>query len=187
MKNVSVETLNDYIQFFPKVLDEDLCEFLILSFVMSQDRVEEVRNKVIDFNQLNINRHLSHMVPNLVKATREVTEMYKHKLPYETIHFPTNTMALEEFRLKCYNGGTGQQFRKHVDVGNLDSSRRYLAFLYYLNDNFTGGETQFFGDMKLTPKRGSVLVFPPTWQYPHAGLPVDTGNKYILSTYLHYT
>lgn len=180
-------SIRDYIQFFPNVLDEDLCELLILSFSMSNDRVERVKNKVIDFTQLNINRHCANVVSNLVSATRSTLEMYKHKLPEETRHFPTNTMALEEFRLKCYNGGTGQQFRNHVDIGNLDSSRRFLAFLFYLNDDFTGGETLFFDDTKFTPKSGSVLVFPPTWQYPHAGLPVDTGNKYILSTYLHYT
>ena len=32
-----------------------------------------------------------------------------------------------------------------------------------------------------------VLVFPPTWQYPHIGMPVKSGSpKYIMSTYLHY-
>ncbi len=193
-------SIRNYIQFFPNVLDEDLCELLILSFSMSNNRVERVKNKVIDFTQLNINHHCANLVSNLVSATRSTLEMYKHKLQEETKHFPTNTMALEEFRMKCYNGRTGQQCRGEGGGGggggggvvlglvcNLDSSRSFLAFLFYLNDDFTGGETLFFDDTKFTPKSGSVLVFPPTWQYPHAGLPVDTGNKYILSTYLHYT
>ena len=91
-------SIRDYIQFFPNVLDEDLCELLILSFSMSHDRVQRVKNKVIDFTQLNINRHCTIVVSNLVSATRSTLEMYKHKLPEVTRHFPTNTMALEEFR-----------------------------------------------------------------------------------------
>jgi len=186
LKSVCVANLQEYIKFYPKVMDEDLCEFLILSFQMSKDKTEYVRNDVIDFTQLNINRHCTQLVSNVIEATRFALKLYKASVP-DSEYFPKNTLALEEFRLKCYNGGTGQQFRKHVDIGDYNSARRFLAFLYYLNDDFTGGETEFFNEMKITPKRGSVLVFPPTWQYPHAGLPVDTGNKYILSTYLHYT
>ena len=36
------------------------------------------------------------------------------------------------------------------------------------------------------PKTGSVLVFPSLWTFPHAGLPVKSGTKYILTTYFHY-
>ena len=36
------------------------------------------------------------------------------------------------------------------------------------------------------PKRGSILIFPPTWMYRHAGLPPVSNDKYILGTYLHY-
>ena len=51
---------------------------------------------------------------------------------------------MEEFRIrKRYNSGTGEQFDDHVDVCNLESSKRYLSMLFYLNDDFTGGETVF--------------------------------------------
>ncbi len=89
--------------------------------------------------------------------------------------------------MKRYTGGSGQQFSDHVDVGDLVSSKRYLAFLFYLNDDFTGGKTIFYPDTEITPVKGSVVIFPPSWQYPHAGLPVESGNKYIMSSYLNYT
>ena len=31
-----------------------------------------------------------------------------------------------------------------------------------------------------------MVVFNPTWEYPHKGLPPTVDTKYILSTYLHY-
>ena len=104
--------------------------------------------------------------------------------PRETSYFPE--LALEEFRVKRYTGGTGQQFADHVDVGSLSSCKRYLSFLFYLNDDFVGGETRFYPDTTIKPTKGSVLVFPPMWMYPHAGLPVKTGTKYIMSSYLNY-
>jgi hypothetical protein len=30
-------------------------------------------------------------------------------------------------------------------------------------------------------------MFPPYWMYQHAGLPPESGDKYILSTYLMFT
>ena len=84
-------------------------------------------------------------------------------------------------------------FRNEIEDENTDvqdhmTAKRYLAFLFYLNDDFVGGETDFpYNELTVTPETGKVLVFPPTWQYPHRGLHVKGGSpKYIMSTYLHY-
>ena len=65
--------------------------------------------------------------------------------------------------------------KEHVDV---------TLFLVYLNDN--DGLTYFpEQDLTIEPRCGRILVFPPTWEYPHQGL-APTTTKYILSTYIHY-
>ena len=77
----------------------------------------------------------------------------------------------------------------HDELGqSVQHSDRVLAWMMYLNNDFEGGETEFpHHNLTVKPKTGTVLVFPPTWQYPHRGIPVESGNpKYILSTYLHY-
>lgn len=174
--------LEDYIKVYENVLTADQCEILTLVFDMSK-HTQKVENEVINFTELNLNQHHAPIIKNLVKVTQDTLTMYKGDVP-ETKYFPRNTLALEEFRIKRYNVG-GEQFKQHVDVGNHNSARRFLSFLYYLNDVDDGGETQFDG-LTIKPRCGSVLVFPPTWQYPHAGLPVRSGPKYIMSTYLHY-
>ena len=92
-------------------------------------------------------------------------------------------------RIKKYEPSSDDRFDIHVDVQDHQTSKRYLAFLTYLNDDFFGGETDFpYNKLTVRPKTGTVLVFPPTWQYPHRGLPVKKGEpKYIMSTYLHYS
>ena len=179
-----MKKLDHFIRVYDGVLSASVCEYLTLSYEMSQHK-EAIENEKMDFTQLNVNQHLSSFVPNLVAETRKVIKLYQDDVP-ETQYFPLNTLALEEFRIKCYNPNTGQQFKRHVDVGDHSSARRYLAFLFYLNTVTEGGSTTFNG-MNIRPKRGSVLVFPPLWMFPHSGKETHSDSKFIMSTYLHYT
>jgi hypothetical protein len=88
--------------------------------------------------------------------------------------------------LKRYRPGGTEGFQRHFD--SLDEvCGRYMVFLWYLNDVAEGGETEFcdFG-IKVAPRAGRLLMFPPYWMYQHAGLPPVSGDKYILSTYLMF-
>jgi prolyl 4-hydroxylase len=90
----------------------------------------------------------------------------------------------------------GQEFREHFDffhgaglshVGDLGN--RSHTVIVYLNEEFSGGETEFprLG-LRIQPKRGMAVV----WQnldesgqgeqdMLHAGIPVTCGSKYILT------
>ena len=176
---------NSFIRHYEGIVPQILSDWLIDSFMRS-DQLVFRRNEIQNFDELNINQTHPEVVKSLVQVLLRALKLYKEDFPLQSQYFQ-DPLSLEEFRVKCYNGGTGQQFNDHVDVGDLSSSKRYLAFLFYLNDDFTGGKTIFYPDTTITPIKGSVVVFPPTWQYPHAGLPVESGNKYIMSSYLNYT
>jgi prolyl 4-hydroxylase len=92
--------------------------------------------------------------------------------------------AIADLILKRYRPAADEQFQLHFDsIGAL--ANRYLVFLWYLNDVAAGGETVFPTlDLAISPRAGRLLVFPPYWMYQHAGLPPESGEKYILSTYL---
>ena len=124
------------------------------------------------------------MVGKIVDVIRMVGSTYKKDLTYFRNFWPAKH-GLEEFRVKRYNEGE-DYFANHVDIGDLASAKRYLAFLFYLNDDFEGGETTFLPDIKVKPKKGSVVVFPPTSMFPHAGEKVTKGTKYIMSPYYNY-
>ena len=88
--------------------------------------------------------------------------------------------------LKRYRPGGEEGFQPHFD--SIDAvSGRYMVFLWYLNDVEQGGETQFCDlGIKVAPRTGRLLMFPPYWMFQHAGLPPVSGDKYILSTYLMF-
>jgi len=96
-------------------------------------------------------------------------------------------VALEGIRIKCYRPNQQDHFGLHVDVAHAASSARYLAFLFYLNDSDAG--TEFPREhYTVAAKEGRVVLFPPTWCYPHQGMmPQDGSSKYIMSSYLLYT
>ena len=62
-----------------------------------------------------------------------------------------------------------------------------MVFLWYLNDVTEGGETEFCDlGIKVAPRTGRLLMFPPYWMFQHAGRPPVSNDKYILSTYLMF-
>ena len=91
---------------------------------------------------------------------------------------------IEDIRIKRYRAGTDELFEPHFDSMD-DKSNRYLVFLWYLNDVADGGETEFCNlDIRVAPRAGRLLMFPPYWMFQHAGLAPRSNDKYIVSTYL---
>ena len=91
---------------------------------------------------------------------------------------------IEDLRIKRYRVGADEKFEPHFDSMD-DKANRFLVFLWYLNDVAEGGETEFINlNMKVAPRTGRLLMFPPYWMFQHAGLPPLSNDKYIVSTYL---
>jgi prolyl 4-hydroxylase len=95
-----------------------------------------------------------------------------------------NSPSLADLILKRYRPGGDERFEPHFDSVN-EVCNRYLVLLWYLNDVEVGGETHFPQlDLRVQARTGRLLMFPPYWMYQHEGLPPQSGDKYIISTYL---
>lgn len=95
----------------------------------------------------------------------------------------------DRFRYHRYEGR--QTFYQSFNgrFGRNDYEQSQLKFLIYLNDDFTGGATEFYADdgaprASVKPKRGMALVFAP--DQLHEEELVTHGRKYILSTDVLY-
>lgn len=181
--------LNDFIQIYEGSLEPHICDFLISTFDQYSNLHERHDNEGRpNFTQFNLtkNRDLTAEISNvhnhIIKKVIEYRDLY-----YEYVDkrvFPADH-AFEQFRIKKYNPGGEDRFDTHVDVADHDSSRRFLSFLWYLNDVDLGGNT-VFRDLTIEPKKGRLAVFPPLWIFPHRGESPVGGPKYILTAYLHY-
>jgi hypothetical protein len=180
--------LNDLIHVHPNTIDDQICNYLINFYENSSQNHERIVDNLSTFTELNFTENLKDD-PYLTQIHNYLIELTIHhkNLYYEYVDkrvFPEDN-AYEQFKIKKYNTGGVDQFATHSDVNDYASSRRYLSFIWYLNDVEDGGRT-IFRDYQIIPKKGTLLIFPPLWMFPYKGEPPISDAKYILSTYLHY-
>jgi predicted 2-oxoglutarate/Fe(II)-dependent dioxygenase YbiX len=62
---------------------------------------------------------------------------------------------------------------------------RDVSFLFYLNDQYGGGELEFY-DLGLTikPKKGMMIAFPSYKEFAHKVHPVTWGHRYSLVSWI---
>ena len=174
---MSIRGLSDYIEVYDDVISKETCDHLISLY----DKREAEHKKTIcyDFHEVNMmqSKAFKGVSQQFVGLMRGIYERYSSQYEF----FP-KTKYFEEPRIKRYEPNEGV-FNWHTDNTTTESSKRILVMFFYLNDVEEGGETQF-KDMSVKPKAGSVVCFPPTWQYPHKGCTPISGPKYVISSYV---
>lgn len=90
-------------------------------------------------------------------------------------------------RLRLYRYGPGERHGAHWDtvVELADGVHSLLTLVFYLNDDFTGGETEF-PELRRTiaPRRGRALLFQH--RVLHEASTVTAGEKLVLRTDVLY-
>jgi len=180
--------VDNYIRIYDNVLPEEYCDDLVKRFNSApEDHVIEEYDGMRSFTQINFmkNDKWTMDINGLMPVYNNVLIKYKEDCNITNKMFPKNHYY-EQIRMKRYMPNDKDQFDDHVDVGDYDTARRFLAFFIYLTDN-DDGETVFpHLNISIKPKKGRILVFPPLWNYVHAGRKVKTNPKYIVGSYLHY-
>lgn len=70
----------------------------------------------------------------------------------------------------------------HMDTGPF--SLRSFSCVAYLNDVKEGGETHFkHFDLNVSPKAGSVIMFPANFPYEHTAKPPISNDKFAVVTW----
>ena len=184
--------LKDYIKIYDDSLDTNICRNIIdLSKKVEAQRVEnkgypqcEIFNITAAAEEENETNWVK-VQNSLISTIKNYSEQYMREVGCSDYWPPEN--SLEQIRLLTYRSEENDRFDPHVDVLNHESSRRFLAIYFYLNDVESGGETYFPAlNFSVTPKEGRCLIFPPSWLFPHAGKAPQSNDKNIIVTYLHY-
>ena len=171
------------VKVYDNVIPDNACKSLINLFEYNKEHQEYINDDHCPcFTQININKISTNIVRGLIPTLQKIYYQYKNDI--QSKYIPP-LKELEEFRIKRYTTNGDERFDEHVDVTDYNSSLRAVAFLFYLNEN--DGNTLFPShNLNIQPVSGRVIVFPPTWEYPHTGLPPKDNSKYIMSTYIHY-
>jgi prolyl 4-hydroxylase len=177
--------LQEFVRVYDDVLSPKDCEFIIDVFEQNASKHEIHDTDVYKFHQLNLNQNaeLTSLANNFCRGLVPIYDDYFKKIGLREY---VDIDAFEQVRIKRYLHGTGEQFKTHVDITDKESAVRSCIAILYLNEN--DGYTTFPTlKLKVDPKPGRVVVFPPFWMFPHNGLAPTKVDKYIMMSCLHYS
>lgn len=92
--------------------------------------------------------------------------------------------------------GVGGHYIPHVDAETLykddmglelweKTLDRDLSVVYFINDDFSGGELFFPAlDLVIEPEAGTLVCFPSDHNYVHGVRPVTSGHRYTIVTWM---
>ena len=81
--------------------------------------------------------------------------------------------------LQILKYGVDQHFVDHID--DSPKKPRRLSYVYYVNDNYDGGEISFNNyNLTLKPLAHQLLVFPSNYPFRHKVHPVTKGIRYSM-------
>ena len=127
-----------------------------------------------------------------IKKLQEIIVQYREDCGITDLQWP-KLYGFEEPKFKKFkiDSERGHGLEPHADAHNFTAAKRFLGLLLYLSDEFEEGETYFpLWNVKVKPKKGRVLIFPPSWDYMHGGKPPRPPNnieaKYFIQFHIVY-
>jgi hypothetical protein len=173
----------------PQALPPAFCDEMIARFEANPEQQSEGRIGQIQERDRAIKQTMDLVVSNkddwkdadamffasLAAALREFRETF----PYFKGPFKDMGYQIQRYR-------PGEFYHWHIDGGSHAFSQRQLVALWYLNDvPGPGGETQFlYQDISVRPERGKLVLFPPFWTHEHRAARLESGVKYIATTWV---
>jgi hypothetical protein len=181
---------------YDNVLDQKTC-FALMS-IMNSGKYNVVQQTSSDYVKNDDIRVGTEMLLNdpdhgkikgeLLQSTFKVIDRYVKQTSGMSDYIQGNLRPykFEDFRIRKYNKNEGF-FKLHSDIIDYKSASRLFVIMFYLNSVQIGGETEFpLLDVKVKPRQGSCVIFPPSFLFPHqANIPISH-HKYTVQTYLHY-
>jgi predicted 2-oxoglutarate/Fe(II)-dependent dioxygenase YbiX len=181
--------LEDFIQVFDDVMCEDTCDLILNEYQNSDewgDSViagglnKDIRNctqiQISSDDTIQKNYQTRKNIDDLVlNSVSNVIRIYSDICPHFKIDVDTG------YQLLRYR--EGEFYTQHTD--SFKSEQRSLSCSIQLNEDYDGGEFAFFDrEVMIRSKKGSVIVFPSNFMYPHEIMPVISGTRYSIITWL---
>ena len=173
----------DYITVYDDVITPKKCDDYIKFFEDNINYSFKEKKEWRSFQELSLNK--------FTDLTKEIDNLF---IPYVKKYQKDNNISdliwpysyqLEESRFKKYLPNSNDRFDFHADATMPNTMSRFLSMFIYLTDNESGHTSFPTRDIKIQPKKGRLLMFPPNFCYPHIGEKVIDKPKYILGNYAH--
>jgi Rps23 Pro-64 3,4-dihydroxylase Tpa1-like proline 4-hydroxylase len=180
--------LRDYIVVFENIVPDELCNQILEEYGNDKDWVNTNTKGGLarDIRRCDaINMSDSY----IIKQNQEKRKSIDEKL------FVCAGEAIkkynEKFKHACIQGDSGytllryqegEFYSEHTD--HFLQAPRIVSCSFILNNDFEGGEFGFFNrELVYKPPKGSALMFPSNFMYPHEVMPVIRRVRYSIITW----
>jgi hypothetical protein len=165
----------DNIQYIKNVLSEQE-HAMLLEYVKNYESWNEEPwgSRTIRSNQMP--EHFLDMLEKVFKVVYEnATSLYK----VEIDHFNRGGLHLVKFV-------EGFSLMPHVDT--MSDESLHIASVYYINDDYEGGEIRFPNhDLTIKPEPNSLIIFPGNENYLHQVIKITKNNRYSSAMWFKFT
>lgn len=184
----SAMKLEDYIVIQKNAVSPELCDALLYEYKNSSEwqpaatfgglnlnirNVQEVeisRAQVIGKNEHSRKK----LDSELFLCAGKALQLYATKFSSVVIEEDTGYQLLQYKE--------GQFYAQHTD--SFKGRNRAVSCSFALNDDYEGGEWGFFDrEIVMRAPKGSALMFPSNFMYPHEIMPVTKGTRYSVITW----
>jgi hypothetical protein len=187
-------TYEDFIGTYENILDFNLCDEIIHTFdyyhdmdaVFCEDKQFENSNAgrfdwAIDLGELGATMKSTHpqqIVNNVLKQCLD---------EYMTVFGHLKPITLYSINQKVQKTPAGGGYHVwHDENSAIQHSSRVAVWMFYLNDDFEGGETEFlYYKKRINPSKGTLLIWPAGLTHAHRGGLVLKGTKYVITGWFY--
>lgn len=163
------------IQYIENVLSEEDHKIL-LDYTKNAESWKEQPWGAITIESDSLSKEISEMLNTVFEL------VYKRSVDlYDVAINPFHKSALHIVKFV-----KGFYLGPHVDT--LSSEGNHIASVYYINEDYTGGEINFPDHkLKIKPKANSLIIFPGNESYLHEVRKIIDNDRYSSAMWLQFT
>ena len=183
------KNIEDYIQVFDNVLPDELCDRILNEFANSNDWHPTIIGAGVLDTKVRNTDTIGLSFQAVIQQNPEIRKALDEELfNVAAIAIQKYNEVFPEARIEQDSGyellryKEGQFYIQHTD--SFLKQPRAVSCSFAINDDYEGGEFAFWNrEKKVFLKKGSVLMFPSNFMYPHEIMPVTKGTRYSIITW----
>jgi predicted 2-oxoglutarate/Fe(II)-dependent dioxygenase YbiX len=183
-----MKEIKDYIVVVPDVIPSELCDAILTEYKGSKDWIAAITAS----GKTDAERQCS-TIGISFSGIMEKNVAIRHKIDQDL--FNCAAQAIQEYNkqfthctiqedsgYELLKYEVGQFYKEHID--SFKDRPRAVSCSFMLNDDYEGGEFAFFNrELVYKLKKGSCIMFPSNFMYPHEIMPVTNGTRYSIVTW----
>lgn len=182
-------SLEDYIFTLDNIVPVELCDKILQEYIEcsfwtpTSVGTGNVEDKIRNCDTINISEQI--VIEKNFDVRKKIDEDFylcasRAINEYRTL-FPQVASEIDTgYGLLRYK--EGQFYVQHTD--SFKSQQRSVSCSFLLNDDYEGGEFAFFDrEIVIKGSKGSIVMFPSNFMFPHEVMPVTSGTRYSIITW----